>query len=147
MLLPYACDELLEAIGTFIAKHSRWSPIDQDVVCTVDDSDDLHLKGQRIFGTVRAFDPYTGMLLLHLFDRMTYEGHYAARGLDMLVAVPVIRGQRAPRLLLTCTAVRLVAASSFALQGFDRTIGTGRLALHKKNAPHTTIRGTRPFDR
>jgi hypothetical protein len=28
------------------------------------------------------------------------------------------------------TAVRIVAASSFAFQSYARTIGTGRLALH-----------------
>lgn len=133
MLLSYACNQLPETIGTFVAKISRWSPIDKTVVCTVDDSDDSSLKGQHIFGRVCAFDPVTGMLLLHLPDLLTYDGHYTAPELDMLIAVPVILGHRAPRLLLTWTAVRLVAASSFAFQGFGRTIGTGRLALHKKS--------------
>jgi hypothetical protein len=76
------------------------------------------------------------VLLVHLLDRMTYKEHHTARELDMLVAVPAIRGHRAPRLLLTWTAVRFVAVSSFALESYARTIGTGRLALHKHGAGH-----------
>lgn len=122
-------DSLAEAFGRWLAKRRRWSPIGQDVSFVVDDSDDQRLVGKDIRATVRAHDPETGMLLMHLVERISYEGHYTSRGIEMIVAVPAVRWNHAHRLLITWTVVRLVDAPSFALQGFGRTIGTGRLAL------------------
>lgn len=131
-LLPDTWDCLPEAIGNVIARRCHWSPLGKSVSFTIDDSDDLRLTGKAFNGVVRAFDPATGMLLLHLVDRITYQGHYTADALDMIVTVPAIRWHRAPRLLITWTAVRVVDASSFALQDFGRTIGTGRLTLDRR---------------
>lgn len=122
-------DSLAESCGKFLAKCQRWSPIGQDVSFTIDDSDDHHLVGKSVSATVRAHDHETGMLLMQLCERISYEGHYTARDLAMIVAVPAIRWNRAQRLLISWTVVRLVDAPSFALQGFGRTIGTGRLVL------------------
>ena len=124
-------ESLSEAIGKLLGKCRRWSPIGKEVACTIDDSDDRCLIGKSIRAIIRAHDPETGMLLMHLTEPLSYEGHYTANGLDMIVAVPAIRWNRAHRLLLTWTVVRLVDSSSFARQDFGRTIATGRLVLAK----------------
>jgi hypothetical protein len=131
MFLPVSMDRWPETLSAFIARRWNWTPLDKEIAVTIDDSDDDALAGRSLCGTVRAFDVETGMLLVHLMQRVTYEGHYTARDFDIVVTVPAIRGHHANRLLLTWVAVRIVEAPSFVQQGFGRTIGTARLVLSK----------------
>jgi hypothetical protein len=131
MLLRPEFDYLPSAIGSYIAKCTLWTPLNKRVAITIDDSDDPNLIGRRLRGIVRGADSARAMLLVHLSERIDYEGHYTSLGLEMIVATAAARWHCANRLLLTGSIVRLVDAPSFALQGFGRTIGTGRLVLDK----------------
>jgi hypothetical protein len=132
LFLQDTIGRLSGAIADLLARQRCWTPLSKDVTADIDDSDDSRLIGRRLCGKVRAFDPTTGMLLLHLVERFDYEGRYTARDVDIIVTTPAVRSHRTNRLLLTWSAVRIVDASSFALQSFSRTIATGRLALDRR---------------
>ena len=134
MILQAGLDCLARILGDAVARLTGWTPLGKAVAFTFDDSDDQNLLGRRVHGTVRASDAAGTMLLVQLTERIDYEGHYTARSLDMIVAAPAVRWHRANRLLLAWSVVRLVDAPSFALQGFGRTIGTGRLVLDRQRS-------------
>jgi hypothetical protein len=130
MCFSHRWNRLVEVTAGFLAEARHWDALGKRVVLTIDDSDDVHLIGQSLRGTIRATND-TGLLLVHLSSKINYCGRYSAPCLDILVTVPALRWQGTKRLLLTFIAVRVVDACSFATQGFEKTIGTGRLALDK----------------
>lgn len=132
MILPIALDAVPYAAGLFIARLLRWSPLAKAVTIRIEDSGDDRLRQLRISGTVRAFDcrAVGQPLLIQLHETLRVEGPRSCRYVEFVVATSALRWHGPSRLLLTWAATRLVDASAFVDQNFQRTIGIGRLTLH-----------------
>jgi hypothetical protein len=137
-----------------------WSPLDRQVWIAFDDSRDAALAGVTVYGCVRGWNACDGLpndLLIeldrpftfglsspiiagtqHRIDGMmlsedsTLRSSLSGDEIRHLVTRPCLVWRRTPRIIFSWTAVRIVAASSFADAHFDRTIGTGRIGLRRR---------------
>ncbi|HEY0157442.1 MAG TPA: hypothetical protein VGF28_09175 [Thermoanaerobaculia bacterium] len=127
MPLPIALARAPEALGRFIARVRRWTPLEKDVTILVEGSDDPYVVGRDLHGTVRGFDDESGALLIQLRALLSRRAGEAF--VDLLIAAPILRWHGPARLLVTYTAVRLIDAPSFVDLDNARVIGVGRLVL------------------
>jgi hypothetical protein len=127
MFLPLVSARLPEWLGTcWIGFRRGWSPVDRLVLLSIERSDDHCWAGVERSGTVRAWDPANGNLLLLLAHPLARSNGEA---FDVVAATPALRDHNPPRLLVTWTAVRIVRVSSFRDISGRETIGTGRLVM------------------
>lgn len=130
----FSLNTLPQAAGGVIAKAAGWTPLGETVMLHVDHSSDPYLAGRRITGVVRAWGMggWEAPLLVEL-SRNIYRIVHLRQDYDsrLVVLVPAVRGHGYLRLLVTWSAVRIVAATSFRDDSYERTIGTGRVALAK----------------
>ena len=127
-----------EALGEAVAKRVSWSPVEEHVVITIDDSDDNVLVNTSIHGVIRcgarASDGSAGDdLLIELKSAVAYHGRFDSDSISWLVATPCIRRQPPQSLLFSWAAVRLIDALSFPAATRNRTVGFGRLRLYRPN--------------
>lgn len=112
-------------VADIVARRCRWTPsgkvVDLFINC-VEGAGPTEVHT----GTVRAYDPKAGTVLIVLSERLKVSDK---RSTDILVATPLRRWHRSRRLLVSSIAVRFVEATSFRDVLESPTIGSGWLAL------------------
>jgi hypothetical protein len=136
----------LEAIARWLVILG-WSPVGRTVSVAIGDSDDDHLAGLTVDGTVRAFgldnDGSLSRLLIELPVPVAYRGHYERAAVQWLVAESCLPFRRAGLLPLSWSIVRLVDAPSFVDSTYDRTIGIACLTVRSGGTASAAVAAQR----